>query len=111
MALAFARVGTPRPDLREVVTDVTLDGSYAAGGYAITPAELGMLGAPDAVECVSYRHATATSSNLAVWDPVNSKLKVFETGGAVSGPFAECIAGDITTAHVVRLKATGNPRT
>jgi len=107
MALVYTRIKT-RPEARETVVDVTLDGSYGAGGYALSNAGMGVLSTPEAVECSSYRHATATSSNVGVWDPANNKLLFFESGTAVSAPLVECIAGDITTAHKVRLTVKGD---
>jgi hypothetical protein len=107
MALAYTRIKS-RPDIREVVVDVTLDGSYSAGGYALDNKSLGVISTPEAVECSSYRHATATSSNVGVWDPVNNKLLIFEGNGATA-PLVECAAGDITTSHKVRLTVKGDP--
>jgi len=107
MAIAYTRVAA-RPDAREVITDITLDGSYGAGGYALDNKQLGMLSTPDCVEFSSYRHATATSSNVPVWDPANNKLLIFE-GNTATNPLIECVAGDITSSHKVRATCKGNP--
>ncbi len=43
------------------------------------------------------------------FDNVNSKLKIFQTGAALSGVFSEAIAGDLSTANVFRLVCKGDP--
>jgi len=106
MAATFASVER-RPDLGRTITDMTCDGSYPAGGYPLVNASLGLLGSPKSVQC-SYKHATATSSNVADWIPSTNKVLITESGTAVSAPLVECVAGDITTSHVVRLTAYGD---
>jgi len=105
MALVYTRVAS-RPDLRETVTDVTLDGSYGAGGYAVSNAGLGLLSNADAMD-ISYSHPTAASGNVAQYQPVTNKIMIFEAGTA-AGPLAECSAGDITSSHKMRVVAKGN---
>lgn len=106
MAISYAQVDW-RPDLGRMTTDITLDGSYGAGGYALDNASLGLLSAATDMNC-TYTHATATSTNMAVYDAANNKLKVFEVGSA--GPAVECTSGDITSSHKVRVTAFGTPR-
>ena len=110
MAIAYARNPASRPDVGLMVTDITLDGSYSAGGYALDNAQLGLVGNPVNVACDSYKHATATVSNLAQWDKATNKIKIFETAGTVDLPFKECAAGDITSSHVITVTALGTPR-
>ena len=104
MAIALALVKS-RPDVREKIYDMTADGAYSSGGYAIAPADVGMMTIED-IEA----HQKGGAGNLAHWDPANSKLKIFQTGAAVSGPFSECIAGDLSTSDVFRLVVKGTPR-
>lgn len=106
MAIAYASVER-RPDLGRTITDITLDGSYSAGGYALDNKSLGLLSNPKSVEC-TYKHATATVSSLPQWDSANNKIKIFETAGTVDLPFKEVAAGDVTSSHVIRATAYGD---
>lgn len=108
MALAYSIVKR-RPDVREVVVDVTLDGSYGAGGYALDNKSLGVISTPESVVVAHYVHATATADHVAEWDPANNKLKIFQWGGTSPDPLVEAAAGDITTSHKVRLIVKGDP--
>lgn len=80
---------------REVVADVTLDNSYPTGGYALTPATLGVDGATDYI----LAFATTTGHTFA-YDYANSKLIAFSGGTQVSN------ATDLS-AVVVRVIAQG----
>jgi hypothetical protein len=108
MALAYAMVER-RSDMRQNIVDITLDGSYAAGGYALDNPSLGIVGNPTNVDCNTYVHATATNDFVAVWDPANNKVKVFKSGTA-GATLNECVSGDITTSHKIRATVTGTPR-
>src|SRR5579872_3180240 len=67
----------------QVVTPITVDTSYPTGGWALTPAQLGLpLGLVDRVE-VDYNGKTAAGAATLVYDPTNQKLMAF--GGAASG--------------------------
>ncbi len=110
MAIAYARNSASRPDLGMVTTDITLDGSYSAGGYALDNAQLGLIGNPINVACDSYKHATATVTNVAQWDKASNKIKIFQAPAAVTDPFAEVASGDITSSHVITVTAYGTPR-
>jgi hypothetical protein len=104
MAIALAKVKS-RPDLREAIWDMTCDGSYSSGGYAIAPADVGML-TIDSIEA----YEKTGQGNLAQWDPTNSKLRVQQTGAALSGVLSEAIGADLSTANVFRLVIKGDPR-
>lgn len=54
----------------------TLDNSYATGGYALTPAELGLV----SIERV-MAEVIAVGTHFVVWDEANSKLMVFVAAG------------------------------
>jgi hypothetical protein len=106
MALAYTRRNS-RPDQGRVVTDIVLDGSYSAGGYAVSLPAVGMIGTPDQVE-MTYIHATATNTFLPVYDYANNKIKIFKSGTA-GATFNECVSGDITSSHSIRFVASGTP--
>jgi hypothetical protein len=103
MALAYTSV-RKNPDIGKMVTDVTLDGSYSAGGYALSNAGLGMYGAPDMVD-----PQVITGQGFSPgWNRGTGKLMMFKSAAGAS-PFTECVAGDLSTAVVVRCEALGIP--
>lgn len=107
MAIAYSRVASRcRPDAGVMVTDITLDGSYGAGGYAIDLKAIGMLDTPDHVEC-NYNHQTATLTLNSAYDYANNKLKFFKSNTAAAP--TEAASGDITASASCRLVATGRP--
>jgi hypothetical protein len=106
MAATFALL-KKEADLGRTITTMTCDGAYPAGGYPLVNAQLGLLGNPRSVQC-NYTHATATSTNVADWVPSTNKVAIFESGTGVSAPLVECVAGDITTGHTVRITAYGD---
>lgn len=109
MAIAYARVTKGcRPDQGMMMTDITLDGSYAAGGYALDNASLGLIGQAQSMD-LEYIHATATNYFQPVFDPVNNKIKIFKSGTA-GATLNECASGDITSSHKIRVSAYGTPR-
>jgi hypothetical protein len=65
-------------NMRINVVDFTLDGAYAAGGYAVTAANCGM----------STIHAVAPTPQgdgiVAIWDVTNSKLKLYKGANTVT---------------------------
>lgn len=105
MAIAYARV---KKDAFTVTTDITLDGSYSAGGYALDNPSMGMNGNPTSMD-LEYIHATATNYFQPVYDPVNNKIKIFKSGTA-GATLNECVSGDITSSHKIRATAYGNVR-
>lgn len=105
MAIAYARVSKKADS---VTTDITLDGSYAAGGYALDNAQMGLLKTADNMD-LTYIHATATSDFVPVFDPANNKIKVFKSGTA-GATLNECASGDISSSHKIRATAYGTVR-
>lgn len=100
MAIAIGKVNLANRNhvvgsRRQVIVDVTLDSSYPTGGYALTPATLGVDGATDFIQAV----ATTTGHTFS-YDYVNSKLLAFSGGTQVSN------ATDLS-AVVIRLIAQG----
>jgi hypothetical protein len=86
----------------EVIHQVTLDTDYAAGGYAITAAQLG-LSSIDFVDC------PGNGGYVCQWDYANSKLKVlYGNNDAADGPLIEVADGHDGIADLtVRLLARG----
>jgi len=107
MAISVSRSAKSRPDLGKQVSTITLDGSYAAGGYAVSNAALGMVDTPDQVT-MTYSHATATNNFVPVYDFANNKIKIFKSGTA-GATLNECVSGDITSSHSIVVEATGRP--
>jgi hypothetical protein len=107
MAIAYAAVER-RPDIGRAITDITLDGSYSAGGYALDNAQLGLLAQAQNMD-LTYVHATATSDFVPVYDPANNKIKVFVSGTA-GATLNEATSGQITSSHKIRATVHGTPR-
>jgi hypothetical protein len=72
---------------------------------AAAPARDLGLSAIDAVACSEK----TVQGNVGQFDVANSKVKIFQTGGTLSGLLLEAIAGDLSTANVFRLVAIGSP--
>jgi hypothetical protein len=93
-------------DLFFRIVDVTLDGNYPAGGYPLTPAQLG-LGASGRVFMVDAATVSTTGGWLTGWDYVNGKLQVFDGSGAASAAMHEVAAATVLTGVVVRVFVMG----
>jgi hypothetical protein len=65
---------------------LTLDSTYAAGGWALTPQQVG-LGANGVINSVQV--VEHPEGYMASWDKVTGKLQVYRTGAAVAGPNQE----------------------
>lgn len=92
-------------DLFERLVDVTLDGSYPAGGYPLTPQQLGF-GLNGRVMFVQA-NASTTGGWEAGWDYTNSKLQIFDSSGAANAAMHEVAAATVLTGVVVRVTAKG----
>lgn len=106
MALAY-NIVRRMPDVSKAIVDITLDGSYAAGGYALAAAGLGMEAAPDMVDPQVV--TTVGAGFIPSWNQQTGKLQMFKTGAALSGVLAECVAGDLSASVKVRCEVTGIP--
>lgn len=80
--------------------DLTLDGSYGAGGYALTAALFGHRNTLNSVEV-----AISNTGFLSVYRPSTLKLQFYKVGAA--GALTECVAGDLSSAAVVRIHTLG----
>src|SRR2546423_4080793 len=107
MAISVAIDPKSDRSLGRTVGTITLDGSYAAGGYAVTNSQFGMADGPDFVT-LNYVHATATNDFVPVWDKANGKVKIFCSGTA-SATLNECTSGQITSGHSIQFTAMGRP--
>lgn len=92
-------------DLFERIVDVALDNSYPAGGYALTPQQLGF-GLNGSIVLVDGI-ASKTGGWEAAWDYTNGKLQVFDSSGAVNAAMHEVAAATNLTGVVVRLLVKG----
>ena len=89
MALAFSAV-KPQPrdawgQMEVRIVDITLDGAYAAGGYAITPQQVGF----GANGVILFAILPEIAGYALEWIPATQKLMVKQSGAAVSSPNAE----------------------
>jgi hypothetical protein len=92
-------------DLFTRVVDVTLDGSYPAGGYPLTPQQLG-LGANGQIMFVDANYSKVGGWECA-WDYTNGKLQVFDGSGAANAAAHEVIATTVLTGVIARLMVWG----
>ena len=109
MAASFTRVAETdqRRDLGYVLTDMACDTAYPSpGGYPVTPANLGLLDAPDHVEC----YVKSMHRLIPVYDQATSKVQLWQAGTA-NAPLNECTSSDtdVTASVIVRIKAHGRP--
>jgi hypothetical protein len=92
-------------DLFERLVDVTLDGNYPAGGYPLTPQQLGF-GLNGRV-MFADAPASTTGGWEAGWDYTNGKLQVFDSSGAASAAMHEVAPATVLTGVVVRMLVKG----
>jgi hypothetical protein len=93
-------------DLFFRIVDILLDGSYPAGGYALTPQQLG-LGVNGVVFMVDPGTVSKTGGWLAGWDYTNAKMQVFDGSGAASLAMHEVAPGTVLTGVIVRALVMG----
>mgnify|MGYP001262126021 CR=1 FL=1 len=95
MALTFTSVANiniqKSGGFRFRVYDITFDSSYATGGWAITPANVGLT---NIVDMVSSGPQVAAAGAVFGWDPVNSKLLAYK---GAAGMLPEIAAADLNT--------------
>jgi len=97
-------------NMRINVVDVTLDGSYASGGYALTAAGLGM------ARIFHINAEMKTGENLlAQYNHTSGKLEILKGASTVtvttgSGAFSELATNDTyaSTSVIVRLLVVGD---
>lgn len=103
-ALTFAAVKRfkPHAGIKRGIIDITFDAVYAAGGWAITAANLGITGAGVILTLVPPAHKNGYHLE---WDQVNSKLKAYQEQDTASLS-KEIDAGDLDT-QVARCEYVG----
>jgi hypothetical protein len=92
-------------DLFSRIVDVTLDGSYPAGGYPLAAKDFGF-GTNGVVFFVDGAYSKTGGWQVA-WDYTNNKLQVFDASGAANAVGHEVIATTVLTGVVVRLLCLG----
>lgn len=111
MALTFTVVrGTESEQgrVRERIYDVLLDNSYPAGGWPISPDDVGLL-AIVGIEPIGgslSNGAAQTTLTVLAWDTATSKLQAFESGAANAALAEKNEATGLNTT-VARLRAIG----
>lgn len=97
----------------EVVSPITVDTSYPAGGWSLTPTQLGLpLGLVDSVR-VEQDAVTAVGGTRLVYDKANEKLMAFagNSTGTYAANLVESEIPDTTDIHTeladVRVVAVG----
>jgi hypothetical protein len=92
-------------DLFTRIVDITLDGSYPAGGYPLTAQQLG-LGTNGVILFVDGT-GSKTGGWIVAWDYTNGKLQVFDGSGAANVAMHEVAAATVLTGVVARLLVWG----
>lgn len=92
-------------DLFFRVVDVTLDGSYPAGGYPLAAKDLGF----GTNGTIVFIDADVSKTGLwtVAWDYTNGKLQVIDGSGAANAAGHEVIATTVLTGVVARVMAWG----
>jgi hypothetical protein len=102
MALTFsvidAEPGTQKGGRRFHVVDITTDNAYAAGGYALTAANLGF---DQRIIHVAPAGAALAAGFIPVFVRATGKLMYQKTGAGLSGPLAEAGANEATLNGVI----------
>jgi len=93
-------------DLFSRIVDVTLDSNYPAGGYPLTPQQLGF-GLNGSIQFVDAGTVSKAGGWLVGWDYTNGKLQVFDGSGAASAVMHEIAAATSLAGVVVRLQVFG----
>ena len=92
----------PHAGVRRGIIDITLDASYASGGWAITAANLGIKGAAVILNLIVPAHKAGFHLE---WDQVNSKIKAYEEQDTTAAS-QEIDAADLST-EVIRVEYVG----
>jgi hypothetical protein len=93
-------------DLFFRIVDVTLDGSYPAGGYPLAAKDFGF-GVNGVIFLVTGDYSKTGGWGPASWDYTNNKLQVFDSSGAANVVNHEVAAATVLTGVVVRLLVWG----
>lgn len=102
MAIAYTRVAS-YSDNNQTIIDVTLDGSYASGGYLLDARQMGVLNIDDIQASV-----VTGEGFIPTYVASTGKLKLAKSAAGATA-FTECAAGDLTSSIKVRCSVTGHP--
>lgn len=88
------------------VSEISLDGAYAAGGYTLTPADYEMASILGVV-VLGYNGAGA--GILPVWDRAAAKLKIYKGAASTtvttgSGGFSELATNDTYVSSAAKVQ-------
>lgn len=111
MALTYTPVkGTESEQgrVRERIYDVLLDNSYPAGGWPVSPDDVGLLTIVglEAIGSAASNGAAQTTLTVFAWDFATNKIQAFESGAA-NAPLAEKNEATGLNTTVVRIRAVG----
>lgn len=82
-------------------------GDYAAGGVAVTAAQLGLTFIDDVIVTQLIETSATPTANIGMYNPATSKIRIFQTGTAADGPFNEKGAEAFGTGANARVIAIG----
>src|SRR5215813_4914165 len=86
--------------------DVTCDNAYPAGGYPITPAQLGF-GTNGVIDFVASALSKAGGWECG-WNYTTNKLQVFDSSGAANAASVEITTATAVNGVVFRLRVYGS---
>ena len=94
---------------RSTVYDCAADASYPAGGYPVSPANIGFRTIIGAAE-IGSALASASGGYAAIWDTVNGTIRVFNTTNTTPslGPGVEVTTGASLAGVSFRFRFDGN---
>lgn len=110
MSLTIATVSggtTSTGGRKSVIVDITLDSSYATGGYAITTTDLGFVRRIDHMHTGVAMKSDFTASATVVFNPATSKLVCFSGGGSANTNPPEVANAASLAGYQVRLLFLG----
>jgi hypothetical protein len=83
--------------------EITLDGSYSSGGYALSNSGLGLLTNPASVQLT----VRSGQGFTPVYDKANNKLKMFKSAAGATA-HTECANTDLSSSVIVAALCTGS---
>lgn len=97
-------------NIEGVLVKVTHTGTYATGGTALTPAQLGLSEIFGVFGAAEFNSASSLSGVVPQYDYTNQKLGLYGedgTGGSAGLPLAELANGATVTGLIVTLLVLG----
>ncbi len=110
MPIAFGAAvtrGVPGQNPLWTEVDVTFDNSYPAGGYSVTPANVGYVN--DVRGCTPQVIPHASGVILAAWDEATNKIRFYNpTGGTQVSPATPAQPVAVVTPDAGAISLTGS---